>query len=124
MRRLLAALAAAWTAHGPPGPAAGQARDTAVYDLVQLAPGVYVSDVRPRPPASAFANSLVVVGGRGVLVVDAHHSPAAARALIAAIRGVPGERTPGPVASALGRAPRTRRHVTPTPRARQPAFAT
>src|SRR5690606_619376 len=60
MRRLLAALAAAWTAHGPPGPAAGQARDTAVYDLVQLAPGVYVSDVRPRPPASAFANSLVV----------------------------------------------------------------
>lgn len=72
--------------HGPAGPAAGQAADTAVFDVAQLAPGVYVAEVRPRPPAYAFANSFIVIGERGVLVADTQQSPTAARALIATIR--------------------------------------
>lgn len=51
-----------------------------------LAPGVYAALVVPRPDAYAFANSLVVVGDDGVLVVDTQQSPRAARALIERIR--------------------------------------
>lgn len=57
-----------------------------VFDLHTLAPGILAAVVVRDPPAYAFANSLVVMGGDGVLVVDTQQSPAAARSLIAAIR--------------------------------------
>lgn len=57
-----------------------------VFEVSEFAPGVYVADVLPRPTAYAFANSLVVDGDDGVLVVDTQQSPAAARALIDCIR--------------------------------------
>jgi len=53
-----------------------------VFRVEQLAPGVYAALVLPQPDAYAFANSLVVLGERGVLVVDTQQSPRAARALI------------------------------------------
>ena len=57
-----------------------------VFDVQPLAPGVYAAVVVASPPVYAFANSLVVIGDDGVLVVDTQASSAAARALIAAIR--------------------------------------
>ncbi|HKK07802.1 MAG TPA: MBL fold metallo-hydrolase [Gemmatimonadota bacterium] len=54
-----------------------------VFEWEELAEGVYAAVVRERPAAYAFANSLVVVTGDGVLVVDTQQSPTAARALIA-----------------------------------------
>lgn len=56
-----------------------------VFRLEVLAPGVWAAVVKPDPDAYAFANSLVVVGDDGVLVVDTQQSPAAARALAAKI---------------------------------------
>lgn len=57
----------------------------AVFDLHELARGVYAAEVVHDPPAYAFANSLVVIGADGVLVVDTQQSPTAARALIGEI---------------------------------------
>ena len=56
-----------------------------VFALQQLAPGVHAAIVVRNPPAYAFANSLVVIGTDGVLVVDTQQSPSAARSLIAEI---------------------------------------
>lgn len=53
------------------------------FTLEELAPGVHAAVVVPRPPQYAFANSLVVDLGDGLLVVDTQASPGAARALIA-----------------------------------------
>lgn len=56
-----------------------------VFDLRELAPGVYAATVRPNPPMYVFTNSLVVIGEEGVLVVDAQASPSASRALLARV---------------------------------------
>ena len=53
-----------------------------VFELQELADGVYAALVVDRPDAYAFANSLVVIGEDGVLVVDTQQSPQAARELI------------------------------------------
>lgn len=53
-----------------------------VFEIVPLADGVWAALVRDRPPVYAFANSLVVRGDAGVLVVDTQASPAASQALI------------------------------------------
>lgn len=52
-----------------------------VFRMEALAPGVWAAVVKSAPDAYAFANSLVVVGAEGVLVVDTQQSPAAADAL-------------------------------------------
>lgn len=56
------------------------------FDVVPLADGVWAAVVRPNPPMAVFANALVVEGEAGVLVVDTHQSPSAARWMIDAIR--------------------------------------
>jgi glyoxylase-like metal-dependent hydrolase (beta-lactamase superfamily II) len=71
------------------GPSAAQ--DT--FELVQLAPNVHVALVRPNPPRYVFANALIVIRERDVVVVDTHQSPSAARVLIDEIRKL----TPLPV---------------------------
>ncbi|HUF74882.1 MAG TPA: DUF6265 family protein, partial [Longimicrobiales bacterium] len=60
----------------------------AVFRLDSLADGVYAAIVLSEPDAYAFANSLVVIGERGVLVVDTQQSPRAARALIREIEAL------------------------------------
>lgn len=70
-------------------PACALPRDASaqeVFELENLGRGVHAAVVVPRPAAYAFANSLVVIGEDGVLVVDTQQSPAAARALIGEIR--------------------------------------
>lgn len=52
-----------------------------IFRLEDLAPGAWAAVVRPDAGAYAFANSLVVAGDDGVLVVDTQQSPAAADAL-------------------------------------------
>ena len=64
-----------------------------IFDLTELAEGVYAATVRPNPPMYVFANSLIVIGADGVLVVDAQASAAASRALLAQLAAV----TPLPV---------------------------
>lgn len=73
-----------------PGALAGQAGPYVVRDL---APGVFAAMAPPDVPPYLFANSLVVVGEDGVLVVDSGQRPELARALVAQIR----ERTDRPV---------------------------
>ncbi|MFN2316860.1 MAG: MBL fold metallo-hydrolase [Gemmatimonadales bacterium] len=58
----------------------------ATFTFRELAPGVLAAEVVPRPPHYAFANSLVVDLGDGLLVVDTQQSPDAARALIGELR--------------------------------------
>lgn len=53
-----------------------------VFEIEPLADGVYAALVVDRPDAYAFANSLVVIGDEGVLVVDTQQSPQAAQELI------------------------------------------
>lgn len=68
---------------------AAQAPDPAreaTFVLQELATGVHAALVVPRPPHYAFANSLIVDLGDGLLVVDTQQSPGAAAALIAEIR--------------------------------------
>lgn len=65
-----------------------------VFRLEELSDGVWAAVVRANPPTYAFANALVVVGKRKVLVVDTHASTAAARTLICEIE----RRTDRPVA--------------------------
>lgn len=57
-----------------------------VFRVEPLAEGVWAGIVLERPDAYAFANSLVVEGEDGILVVDTQQSPTAARALIREIR--------------------------------------
>ena len=82
--------AAAQAARGTPRQPLDPAR---VFEVEELAPGVWGALVIPRPSTYAFANSLVVEGEDGVLVVDTQQSPSAARALIELI----GRRTDAPV---------------------------
>lgn len=52
-----------------------------IFRLEALASGTWAAVVRPDAGAYAFANSLVVAGDDGVLVVDTQQSPAAADAM-------------------------------------------
>jgi len=56
-----------------------------VFELHELAPGIHAAEVVRNPTAYAFANSLVVIGADGVLIVDTQQSTAAARSLIAEV---------------------------------------
>lgn len=59
-----------------------------VFDVDTLAEGVYAARVLPRPDAYAFANSLVVLGEDGVLVVDTQQSATAAGVLVEIVRSL------------------------------------
>ncbi len=59
-----------------------------VFRVDTLAPGVYAALVLSRPDAYAFANSLVVVGDDGALVVDTQQSPTAASVLVRRVRAM------------------------------------
>lgn len=63
-------------------PAAGQA----AFTFHELAPGVVAAVVDPDVPSYAFANSLIVIGEDGVLVVDTQQSPHPAGEVLAEIR--------------------------------------
>lgn len=70
-------------------PGAGEASagvDREPFDFVTLDDGVFAAVARPDPPMAVFANALVAIGDDGVLVVDTHQSPSAARAVIEEIR--------------------------------------
>ncbi len=69
-----------------PEPDTVAAQDRPTFTLVDLAAGVVAAVVVADPPHYAFANSLVIDLGGELLVVDTQQSPAAADALIAAIR--------------------------------------
>lgn len=56
------------------------------YVVHELAPGVFAAVAPPGTRPALFANSLVVVGDSGVLVVDSGQRPAFADALLALIR--------------------------------------
>ena len=56
-----------------------------VFAIEKVGEGVYAAHVVARPPMYVFANALIVVGDDGVLVVDTHQSPSAARALLTEI---------------------------------------
>ena len=62
-----------------------------LFDLNEIARGVYVA--RARPQLLVNSNACVIVSDDDVMVVDTHSKPSAARALIAQIREV----TPKPV---------------------------
>jgi glyoxylase-like metal-dependent hydrolase (beta-lactamase superfamily II) len=70
----------------PIGVSPAPADSLRVFDLQRLADGVYAALVVDRPDAYAFANSLVVIGNDGVLVVDTQQSPQAAVELIRLVR--------------------------------------
>jgi len=61
-----------------------QAQDT--FRMVRLAPNVHAAMVVPNPPRYVFANALIIIRARDVVVVDTHQSPSAARVLIDEIR--------------------------------------
>jgi glyoxylase-like metal-dependent hydrolase (beta-lactamase superfamily II) len=83
MKRALVA-AAMWAAAA--SPAAAQE----LFDLQKVADGVYAALAKPRTPINS--NGAVIVLDDGVLVVDTHSRPSAARALIAQIKTVTGTR--------------------------------
>jgi cyclase len=60
--------------------------DEPLFDLKQVADGVYAALARPRTPINC--NAAVVVYDEGVLVVDTHSRPSSARALIEQIKTV------------------------------------
>ena len=64
-----------------------------VFEFRRIGPGLYASLTGEAFDPSAYANSVVIEGESGVLVVDTHHSPSAGRDLVAAIE----ERTSVPV---------------------------
>jgi glyoxylase-like metal-dependent hydrolase (beta-lactamase superfamily II) len=60
------------------------------FDWRPLGQGLYAAIRREPPGLLEHANSLVIVNGRDVIVVDSQMTPAATRALIRAIRSVTG----------------------------------
>jgi glyoxylase-like metal-dependent hydrolase (beta-lactamase superfamily II) len=64
--------------------AAAQAQD--LFELKPVRPGIYAAVARPQPIINS--NGAVVVLEDGVLVVDTHSKPSAARALMAQIKTV------------------------------------
>jgi hypothetical protein len=57
-----------------------------LFDLKKVADGVYAAIARPQPVINC--NAAVVVLDDGVLVVDTHSKPSAARALMAQIKTI------------------------------------
>ena len=70
---------------GTARPAAAQA-DPAPFTFHELGPGVVAAVVIPDVASYAFANSLIVVGEDGVLVVDTQQNPRPARAVLDEVR--------------------------------------
>jgi cyclase len=68
------------------GQARTQARPPELFDLQEIADGVFAALAKPRTPINC--NAAVVVLDDGVLVVDTHSRPSSARALIAQIRTI------------------------------------
>ncbi|MGK7312995.1 MAG: MBL fold metallo-hydrolase [Candidatus Longimicrobiales bacterium M2_2A_002] len=71
----------------PPAPTVGS--DTArapAFGFRELAPGVIAAVVDPDVASYAFANSLLVIGEDGVLVVDTQQSPRAAKEVLEEVR--------------------------------------
>jgi len=66
--------------------------DTKLFDIENVAPGVFFA--RARPQAQVNANAAIFVNASDVLVVDSHSKPSAAASLIAQIKK---EVTPNPV---------------------------
>jgi glyoxylase-like metal-dependent hydrolase (beta-lactamase superfamily II) len=62
------------------------AADGPLFDLRQVADGVYAAVARPRTPINC--NAAVVVYDEGVLIVDTHSRPSSARALIEQVKAV------------------------------------
>jgi cyclase len=56
-----------------------------LFDLTQVAPGVYAAIKKERVPGLFTANSVVIINQHDVIVVDADGWPAAARALISEV---------------------------------------
>jgi glyoxylase-like metal-dependent hydrolase (beta-lactamase superfamily II) len=71
---ILPAMLAAWT---PPPPA-----------HTEVAPGIHLFQTQPYGDVGLDGNSVAIVGEDGVLVFDANGTPAAARAVLAAIRRI------------------------------------
>ena len=98
LRSLVGALALACASYGPtalgavpPGRSAAGARALSadslrVFEVEEIADGVFAALVVARPDAYAFANSLIVIGTEGVLVVDTQQSTRAAQELIRLVR--------------------------------------
>lgn len=64
----------------------GAAAQAPAFEFRELAPGVVAAVVDPEVPSYAFANSLIVIGEDGVLVVDTQQSSRPALEVIAEIR--------------------------------------
>lgn len=85
---VLAWIGAPESVRGQEAAGASPPMENEVFDLIEVAPGVHAALVKDDPAAYAFANSLVVIGEEGVLVVDTQQSPTAARALLDEIRAL------------------------------------
>ena len=72
-------------AAGVPRPTAAQA-EPAPFTFHDLAPGVVAAVVAPDVASYAFANSLIVLGEDGALVVDTQQNPRPARAVLDEVR--------------------------------------
>src|SRR5688572_28782431 len=79
VRRVLAA-AVVWMSAAAPAVA------QELFDLQKVADGVYAALAKPRTPINS--NGAVIVLDDGVLVVDTHSRPSAARGLMAQIKTV------------------------------------
>jgi glyoxylase-like metal-dependent hydrolase (beta-lactamase superfamily II) len=62
--------------------------ESAQYELVRVAPGVFATVARPEFDPSAFSASMIVVRGDGVLLVDSRGGPGEALELLAQVRAI------------------------------------
>jgi len=92
IRRLATVLLIVLAAHAP---SRLDAADSPTHRFEQLAPGVYFAE--GKGPVFVLSNSLVIVNDDDVVVVDSHVTPAAARALVAAIATL----TPKPISTVI-----------------------
>ncbi|HUF79538.1 MAG TPA: MBL fold metallo-hydrolase [Burkholderiales bacterium] len=56
------------------------------FEIAEVADGVYIAMRRPTAPMAIGSNAAIIINESGVLVVDTHYTPSAARALLAEIR--------------------------------------
>jgi glyoxylase-like metal-dependent hydrolase (beta-lactamase superfamily II) len=73
------------------------AADAPTHRFQELAPGVYFAGEAQPGPIMVMSNALVIVNDEDVVVVDSHVTPAAARALIAAVATL----TPKPITTLI-----------------------
>lgn len=62
--------------------------ESAQYELVRVAPGVFATVAKPEFDPSAFSASMIVVRGDGVLLVDSRGGPGEALELLAQVRAI------------------------------------